>query len=112
AGAARTAASPVVVAMTTTTPAAMRSAAGMAEAGGTSPKAIHASAAAPTISNRIATDTATGLIVRSTRLTTVWPSSCGPAAMATSASHVHPVYPPSGCRAARQTTTSTTDAAE
>jgi len=73
---------------TSTTPAPMRIPAGTADTGGTSSNASHASTAAPTISNRIATDTSVGLVVLRTRFTTVCPSSCGPTTIATSAHHV------------------------
>src|SRR3546814_12688906 len=52
--------------MTTTTPAAMSTAAGHAPAGGVSPTAIRAMTVAPRVYKRIATATAMRLIVEST----------------------------------------------
>ena len=57
-------------------------------AGGVSSKATRAISVAPRISKRIATDTAVGLMLRSTRFTSVWPRSCAPITMPAIASHV------------------------
>ena len=67
------------------------------------------SARRPATSNRSASDTTVGLVDRSTRLNTEWPSSWAPTVSATSCSQVLPSYPPSshpadeaGARAARR----------
>src|SRR3546814_17045682 len=73
--------------MTTTTPAAMSTAAGHAPAGGVSPQAIRSMTVAPRISKRIAPDTAMGAIVGSNRLTGVWQGSYATREGHTSASH-------------------------